>query len=160
MGFETATKETKYFEIAIKQCVNLHHDLQLSLIKIKILKNKYCYPISSINTPRLLFNKSKLIEEANKGSHDGKLSQNDTKINMKIFQSLQCLMHNNNKLNVQIIKIKRDFEAILTRVEYLVRVYSKKTFTPAPNKVRKTKNSNCMYHYGCDFAEIYYGRHC
>lgn len=44
---------------------------------------------------------------------------------MQMYRSLNVIVLRSNDINVQVIKIRRHFEGVLVRVEYLVRMYCK-----------------------------------
>lgn len=148
-----ASDEQKHLQTALKKCQELEHTLRLSLVQVMLLNRKYCShfpdPATSNASKTLFENNATGLTPKRRGSevfnrntstenlrlrvtasspflnhHSRRLSDGCRPIQM--YRSLNSIVLNSNEINVQVIKIRRHFEGVLIRVEYLVRMYCKK----------------------------------
>lgn len=149
-----ASDEQKHLQSALKKCKELEQNLQLSLVQVMLLNRKYCaYSLEKVSTSssRTLFDNtldltipSRRRSEVHIRTDSGLLENYDLRLTtslpvlrqsrrrlsdgcrpMQMYRTLNMIVLNSNEINVQVIKIRRHFEGVLVRVEYLVRMYCK-----------------------------------
>lgn len=146
-----ASDELKHLESALRKCKDLEQTLRLSLVQVMLLNRKYSAPLSdpvSTDASKSLFKAHSLTTTPNRKDSDEfyrnessenlrlRISASSPFLNpfnkrrftegprpMQIYRSLNSIVINSNEINVQVIKIRRHFEGVLVRVEYLVRMY-------------------------------------
>lgn len=110
------SEEVKHLNIAIIKCDSLKRSLLLSLLHVQILANKYDRKWheeqieNSILDPLEQMNPMQFPSDGNSLAHTAN-------------QTLNSIRRRNSKLVVQLIKVRRSIEAILTKVEFLLRRY-------------------------------------
>lgn len=134
-----AGDEERLIDRALKHCKQLEHTLRLSLVQVKLLNRKYCRPLpnhrtASMETPRSV--RLSLSETHFRPTAVGSPQLQLTASSPDVRQSparclalrpLSLILLQSNEITVQLIKIRRHFEGILMRVEFLVRMYCKKS---------------------------------
>lgn len=146
--------EERHIDRALKQCKQLEHTLRLSLVQVKLLNRKYCWaPLANnvtaagaaIESPlsvRQSLSETQLKQSAARQSSTAlRFSASTPEIQRStaapaygirpsiVYRPLNVILLQSNEITVQLIKIRRHFEGILLRVEFLVRTYCKKSAT-------------------------------
>lgn len=132
-------EEERHIDRALKHCKQLEHTLRLSLVQVKLLNRKYCAPLeeSYCTTPKTTQNIRMSCSEsrlAGPQTHALRISRSSPEFGQRIrpapvfriYRPLNDILLQSNEIHVQLIKIRRQFEGCLLRVEFLVRTYCKK----------------------------------
>lgn len=127
--FEIPTKldEINSLDVALTKCRKLERCIQLSIIQVVMLGRKYgtCDAVWENNRKSVISMPSNSSLETTVSADCFRENAGNPFSDLKICRSLQSIVQHNNISNIRMIKIKRSVETILTRVEFLVRLYCK-----------------------------------
>lgn len=128
-------EEQHILQVALKKCKLLEHSLLMMMVQVNMLKNKYnSYPyiLSDSNIMKKTSSLGGTVSPKNGSNNDmlilGSFKKNHKYIRFSVYisRSLQMISRNHSEMNVNIIKIKRNVEASLTKVEHIVKKHCKR----------------------------------
>lgn len=181
-NFDSAGEEEQNIDNALKQCANLKNILLISFIQVKLLNRKYCqtnydlenifnktvtcipYNRKSSSEIQLRTNRNTLTADIRRSSISLRYSLSSPDFlspTMRLFRPLQSMLWQSNEITVQVIKIRRNFEGIMLRVEFLVRHYCKTDIGKSSRRRRSLidipmagQSVVVGYHDSCNAATI------
>lgn len=125
-------EEQHILQMALKKCKLLERSLLMMMVQVKILKNKsspYLYRLPDSN---LLMRASSfgVTVPPKICSNDDLISYGKqhkiVRFSVYISRSLQLINRNHSEMHVNIVKIKRNVESSLTKVEHIIKKHCKR----------------------------------
>lgn len=143
MNFRKPFEEQYILQMALKKCKLLERSLLMMMVQVNILKNKsnpYQYKLSDSNLLQQTFNVGGTVPQKSCSNDDlvsFKKQHKIVRFSVYISRSLQMIDRNHSEMNVNIIKIKRNVESSLAKVEHIVKKHCK------INSIRHNVESHC-----------------
>lgn len=109
------SEAVKHLDVAIRKCDDLKRMLFLSLLHVQILSNKYDREWHETQIENMTVNQT--ASETVIKTDPAKLPR---------IRSVQSIQNSNNILIVQLIKVQRSIEVILTKLDFLLNRYGRK----------------------------------
>lgn len=125
-------EEQHILQMALKKCKLLERSLLLMMVQVNLLKNKSSpYPYKTSDTNLLMRTSRVGGPVTQKRSSNGDLVSFEkqhkiVRFSVYISRSLQMINRNHSEMNVNIIKIKRNVEESLTKVEHIIKKHCKR----------------------------------
>lgn len=137
------SEEVRHLDVAIRACGDLKRLLLISLLHVQILSNKYDQSYHETQLENSAISRPTAVVKTDS-------------IECPRTRSVQSMKNVNNSLAVQLIKIRRNIETILTKLDFLLNRYGRKNTISIKYLKRKTfqiahppKSKNHSRHKNC-----------